>query len=105
MRAGRMDRRITIERRADVQDAAGEPVPGWDLVAERWAQKRDVRGRERFAAEQEIGEETAVFVIRWLAGIDSSMRIRHDGKVYGIVGLAEIGRREGLEITATAQGV
>ena len=105
MRAGALDRRITIERPAEVQDAAGQPVPGWDLVAERWAQKRDVRGRERFAAEQTIGEETAVFVIRWLAGIDATMRVVHDGKVYDIQGLAEIGTRDGLEITATAQGV
>lgn len=105
MRAGPLDRRISIERPASVQDAAGQPVPGWELVAERWAQKRDVRGRERFAAEQTIGEETAVFLIRWLAGIDATMRVLHDGKVYGIEGLAEIGKREALEITATAQGV
>ena len=49
--------------------------------------------------------ETAVFVIRWLAGIDATMRVVHDGKVYDIQGLAEIGTRDGLEITATAQGV
>ena len=105
MRAGRLDRRVTIERSIETQDDYGAPVQTWSVVAVVFAEKRDIRARERFAAEQDIGEETTVFVIRWLDGVTTKHRLRCEGKTYNIEGIAEVGRREGLEITATAQGV
>lgn len=100
--AGRLDRRITIEQPSFSQDASGQPVATWSTLATVWGAKKDIRGRERFAAEQEIAEETTVFLIRWRNDVTVEMRLVHDAKTYRIEGLAETGRREGLEITAVA---
>lgn len=102
MRAGRMDRLITIQQRSDSQDSYGQPVPSWSTLAEVWADKKDVKASERFASEQRIAEQTTVFRIYWRDDVTAKMRVSYDGKVYDINGVAEIGRREGLELTTTA---
>ncbi len=38
-----------------------------------------------------------------MSDIDPKDRVRFEGRVYDIVGVKEIGRREGLEITAVAR--
>jgi SPP1 family predicted phage head-tail adaptor len=102
LNAGRLDRRITIEIKTVAQDEFGQPVETWTTLATVWAHKRDIRASEKFRAQQEIAEEAAVFEIRWRSGIDAGDRLVHDGKTYDIEGVAEIGRREGLELMATA---
>ena len=103
MRAGRLDRLITIGEFTSVQDSYGQEIETWPEFATVWAEKIDIKARERFAAQQDIAEETTRFRIRWLAGVTPKMRIQHDGKTYDIEGIAELGRRAGLEITATAR--
>ncbi len=102
MRGGHLDRQIVIQQAAESRDSFGEPVKTWSTFATVWASKLDIVGRERFAARQDLAEESTVFRIRWLAGVTAKMRIVHDGKTYGIQGLAELGRSEGIDITAVA---
>lgn len=102
MQAGSMDRYIEIQTPDFTTDAAGERIATWSTYANVWAAKRDVTAREKFAGDQDLAEETAVFRLWWLDGVNATMQIVHDGKVYGIEGVAEIGRREGLELTARA---
>ena len=103
MRAGKLDRWITIEEFSAVQDAFGQETETWTEFATVWPEKVDVKARERFTAQQEIADETTRFRMRWLTGITPKMRIVHDGKTYDIEGIAELGRRVGMEITATAR--
>lgn len=103
MRAGKLDRRITIEQAAYSQDDFGQEQPVWTTFAERAAQRMDMKGTERFAANQVMATITATFRIRYLPGLKPTMRIVHEGKTYDITGIAELGRRRGLEITATAR--
>ena len=105
MRSGKMDRLITIGEFTSVQDSYGQETETWTEFATVWAEKIDIKARERFAAQQDIAEETTRFRIRWLAGLTPKMRIVHDGKVYNITGIAELGRRGGLEITTEARDV
>lgn len=105
MRAGPLDRRIVIQEAVTVQDSLGQPIETWSTFAERWASRMDVTGRERFASQQEIASETTVFRIRWLEGVTRQMRITSEGKTYDIESIAELGRREGLDISATARPV
>ena len=102
MRARSLDRRITFQTFTTVQDAAGEPIKTWTDLITVSASKLDVTGRERFTARQELAEETTVFRIRYRTDINATHRIVYDSKTYDIEGLAELGRREGLDITATA---
>ena len=102
MRAGPLDRRVTIEAPTPTQNSFGEPVEAWSELATVWARKRDVRASERFTAQQRLAQETAVFEIRFRSDVTPKMRLVEGGKVYTIDGIAEIRRREGLEIAATA---
>ncbi len=100
--AGRLDRRITLQVSALQKDAAGAPVLTWSDVATVWARYIPVGGREFYSAQaaQQIAGETARFLIRWRADLTARHRIVFDGKTWNIRNLAELGRREGLELTA-----
>ena len=101
--AGKMDRRIVIQTVSKTQDAAGQYIETPSTFATVWAWKQDITGRERMRQGRDIASETTVFRIRWLTGVTTEMKIVHDGKTYDIEGVAEISRREALDLTATAQ--
>jgi SPP1 family predicted phage head-tail adaptor len=103
MRAGKFDRRIVIQEAISSPDEYGQPIQTWTTFAERLAQKLDVRAQERFEAAQEIATETTTFRIRYLAGVLPTMRVVCEGKTYDIRGIAELGRRRGLDITCEAR--
>lgn len=98
MRIGKLDRRVLIERPVETQNEFGEPVKTWVTVATVWAEVTPLSGRELFAAQQIVPEASLRIRIRYRSDIDETMRITHDGKVYGVQHIAEIGRRDGLEI-------
>lgn len=102
MNAGRLDRQVIFERPDPHVDGSGAEVPGWIEHAEVWAEVMPIIAKERIAAPQTMGVRTAKIRIRWRKDITSDMRIRHDGAWWSIDGIAELGRREALEILATA---
>jgi SPP1 family predicted phage head-tail adaptor len=107
MNAGDLDRRISIERATVARDAFNNPVPStWLPVATVWAAKMEIRDAERIAAQEVGAEVTTRFQIRWsstVADVNPKDRLIFDGRTYGISAVKEIGRREGLEITANAR--
>ena len=106
MRAGDLDRRITIRRASFAPDAFNEPVATWSDTATVWAAARHVTDAERFRA-QEIGAEvTTRFTIRYsseVADLGPTDRVAFDGREYNITGVRELGRREWLEMGAVAR--
>lgn len=102
MRAGSLDRRVTVESFTTTADAAGEPIKTWSTFVTFWASRRDVRGWERFNGSQEIATRTAVYRSRWVAGIHERMRVVDAGTTYRIVGIADDERRNWLELTVEA---
>jgi SPP1 family predicted phage head-tail adaptor len=106
MRAGRLDRRISIERVTTAPDAFNTPVETWTTIAEVWASKEDIKDGERLRAQEVSAEITTRFQIRWsttVADVNPKDRLTFDAKTYDIFGVKEIGRREGIEITAAAR--
>lgn len=106
MLAGKLDRRIRLERATVTQNDLGEEIPTWGLLATVWASKRDVSDGERIAAAEVSAEITTRFQIRWdssWSDLNPRDRLVVDARIYGISGVKEIGRREGLEITAAAR--
>jgi SPP1 family predicted phage head-tail adaptor len=105
MRAGRLDRRITIQGQSIAHSDSGQEEITWSDVATVWAEKREDRGDERFATRQIVGHGVTVFRIRWsaaVAAVTSEHRIVFDGRAFNITAVREIGRREGIEIDAYA---
>ncbi|WP_137387972.1 phage head closure protein [Rhodoligotrophos defluvii] len=106
MRAGRLDRHITIQRQNPSQLESGQQVENWQTVACVWAQVVYGRGSERFAAQQMIGKAVVTFRIRWspeVSEISVLHSILYDGRRFDITDMREIGRHEGIEIDATAR--
>lgn len=106
MRAGKLDRRITIQRKPVTQSDSGQEVVTWVDVATVWAEKINVKGLERFAVQQLIGQALMTFRFRWsvtVSEITSTHRILLDGRDFDITDVREIGRRQGIEIDALAR--
>jgi SPP1 family predicted phage head-tail adaptor len=100
MRAGDLDRVITINAPTVTPDANGAPQTTWAQFAYLRAQLLS-----RSTAEirlRELGEETGettVFRIRWLDGITLAMQVAYNGDNYRILDVREIGRRIGQDLT------
>lgn len=102
MNIGRLDRVLEIHSPSLAQDAVGQMVETFALLATVWAAKMDIRPRERLAAQQVLATETTTFRIRHRSDVTAQCRLVCEGQTYKVEGLAEVGRREGLDITATA---
>lgn len=102
--AGSLDRRIVIESRSVTRSESGEETETWATFATVWARKQPMTGREFYSAggAQNVPAETARFTVRWLTGITAQHRVVEGGKTWNIRNVAELGRKEGLELTAEA---
>jgi SPP1 family predicted phage head-tail adaptor len=103
MKSSAMDRRVTILVYSRTQDAAGGAIETWTDGDTVWAERRDQSGREFMAAGQVNAAATALFFIRWRCDITAKTRLRCDGLEYDVASIKEIGRRDGLDIVATAR--
>lgn len=107
IRAGELDRRITLQRATVAPNEFNEPVETWSDLARVWAKYTPVADGERFRAGERAAEVQARFLIRWssqVASVNPKDRLVFDGRIYAITNVKEIGRREGLEITAGGRG-
>lgn len=105
MRAGLLDRRITIEDYTLAVNDREEPIKTWAAItngSNRPAQVLQQSGRMLWEARKENAEVECVFVIRYLAGLNERQRIAYEGKYYAIYRIEEIGRRVGYNLYATA---
>lgn len=104
MRAGDIDRRITIERVTIETSPSGSPIETWNPLATVWAKVDQQGGREFFASAQQVSERKVVFRIRWIDGLTVLDRVMCDGEVHDIHEVRRLGRKEGLELHTTAAG-
>jgi len=102
MKAGQLDREIIIQSFTESQDASGQPIQSWATFATVFANRKMVKGNERFTSEQRMAVRTATFRFRWLAGITEEMRITDAGSMYRILGIASDQREGWIEISAAA---
>lgn len=97
MRAGKLDRTITIQRGTNIVNEYGSPAFTWANLATLRAQV--VQSSTEEFIENGAEEKTVViFRTRFLAGVTAADRVHYLGGDFNIRELKEIGRREGLEI-------
>ena len=84
MRAGQLDQRIIIERQENTYDVYGQPVTEWVMHHAAWAAVEPLQGREYVAMMVAVSEVTARIRLRYVPGIDSTMRVKHGTDTYGI---------------------
>jgi SPP1 family predicted phage head-tail adaptor len=106
MKAGPLDSRITIQRATLAENSVGEFVPTWAAITTLPASKVDIPDGERWRAAEVAATVTTRFQIRWnavTATVSPKDRIVCDGRTYDIHHVKELGRRVGLEVTASAR--
>lgn len=102
MKAGALDRRVTIERATVIQDPYGEEIETWAPLATVSAQVVQQSGREFLAAEAMQAEVRVLFRLRWIEGIQETDRVSYGDRMHNIQEVKELGRREGLELMTVA---
>ena len=117
MRAGKLDRLIDIQRSSSGTSNSGEPIAGWQtIITRRAASYAPVLGTERFNAPQLAALQQVEFKIRYSADVanlspldrviypalepTSPPAFAMVNRLYDILAVNEIGRREGLAIIA-----
>lgn len=89
MRAGQLNRRITLQAPVTGQDEYGQPLTGWTDVATVWASITDMTGREYIAAAAVQASVQTRITIRYRAGIVAAMRVLHGADVYNVEAVLE----------------
>lgn len=111
MRAGKLDRLISIQRKSVSRSNTGQEVISWvNLASQLPASVSPVRGDERFNGAQIVAQEQFEFTFRWfsaisdLAATDRIVYPSNDSpsinQVYDVIQVGEIGRREGFRVIA-----
>lgn len=119
MRAGRLDRRITVQTRATTRSGSGAIGEAWTTLgsARRPASVALAKGDERLRERQDVASQDWEFRVRYseqLAALTPLSRIIYpalsdaeagdsefvpsDQRIYDVQSVAEIGRREGQTI-------
>ena len=107
--AGKLDRRITLQRFGEIErDEMNAPVVGWGELATVWASYEPIRDGEKFRAGETASNLSARFVIRHssqVADVGPKDRLLFKDVTYAIVGVKETGGRGvGIEITVSGRG-
>ena len=104
--AGARDQRVELQALTDSVVPSGFPVETWELLTTVWAARVESRGQERFAADQLSAPVTVRWHIPYSADMDPALievskrrRLVHNDRAYDITTAAQIGRRQGIELT------
>jgi SPP1 family predicted phage head-tail adaptor len=100
MKAGKLDRRIVIERPVTKTGLLSAGSGSWEPVATVWASVQDVlpSRAERLADGINVASRPARVRMRYRDDLTPAMRFVIGGRIMQIIaGPAELGRREGLE--------
>lgn len=106
MNAGDLDRRVQFQRALPMDDGLSITEVFSDHGTPVWASRKDISDGERWRAAAVSSLVTARFQVRWTpfaADITVKDRIRCEGVDYNLTGIKEIGRRERIEFSASAE--
>ncbi|UYL94230.1 head closure protein [Geobacillus phage vB_GthS_PT9.1] len=84
MNPGQFRHKITLMKLATTQDEIGNTIEEWQPVRACWAAIKTVNGREYFAAASVQAERTYRFIIRYTPGINETMKIDFQGRLFDI---------------------
>jgi SPP1 family predicted phage head-tail adaptor len=102
MRAGKLDRSISIERLMEIVKPSGSVVTAWTNIATIRAEVIQQSATEFLTGFGEAENGTIVFRVRYLPGITTADRVLYNNAAYDLKEIKEIGRRRALELRAVA---
>jgi SPP1 family predicted phage head-tail adaptor len=92
IRAGDLDKRITVQAKTVTYNGYNEPVESWAELATVWAEAitKDSKGREFTAAQKLFAETTVVFRVRYRAEFTPLHRVAYNSRVFEILGVVDV---------------
>lgn len=84
MISGNLRHTITIQRATVTRSSSGQAINNWSDVATVRAAVYSISGKEYFSADQVNSDVNIKIVLRFINGLDSSMRVVHNRKIYDI---------------------
>lgn len=103
IQAGKMDRLLTLYKPVRTRLSTGEEIVTPTEYGTAWAERKPLRGTERWVAQQVAAEVDERFIIRYRQNLSPICEIAFEGRRYEVTSVTEIGRHEGYEILATAR--
>jgi SPP1 family predicted phage head-tail adaptor len=98
-----MDRSVAIQARTlSAPNALGEQIAIYTTFATVYGEKTELSGSQQLIAQQTTAQKIARFRIYWRTDVNTTCRIIVDGETYDVTYIAEVGRRQGLLLTAKA---
>jgi SPP1 family predicted phage head-tail adaptor len=89
MKAGALRHRVTIQQLTITQGPSGDLVEAWTDVATVYGAVEPLSGREYWQAQQ-VAAETSIRVrIRYRPGMETTMRLSHDGRTLEILSIVD----------------
>lgn len=83
MRAGELDKKVTIQYPAKTKNSFGEDIETWtDLVENIWCSIEPVSGSERWLQQERISEATFKIKMRYRANLNSTMRAEYKNRYF-----------------------
>ena len=102
MRAGSLDKKVVIEKYSEGSDDFGEVTNTWESFASTYVSIVPLRGREHFSSKGVKSEVSHKIELRYMDGIDSSMRIVYGSRVFNIESVINVREKNRtIEIMAT----
>jgi head-tail adaptor len=100
--SGEFDRQVTIQRNVPTRDASmGGEVPNWQTVTTCWARYRETPNEPSPALGVQQNLSAAFrggkVRIRYIDGLDMTMRISDAGQLWEITGMAVLGRKDEID--------
>ena len=86
MEAGKLNKRITIQKQVTKATASNQQVGEWVDVCTIWAQVKCTSSRAINDDGAVQHEATYKFYIRRRKGITAQMRVKWDGRIFNLVG-------------------
>lgn len=94
---GAMREQVMIQSRSTSQDSSGDPLLVWTTFATVRAEVVRTPGKEVFSALERLARVPTLFRLRFLAGVEPSMRLLCRNRVFNITSAIDpTGRDEEL---------
>jgi SPP1 family predicted phage head-tail adaptor len=83
MRAGELDKKVTIQYPAKTKNSFNEDVETWtDLATNIWCSIEPVSGGERWLSQERVSEATFKMKMRYRANLNSTMRAKYKNRYF-----------------------
>ena len=102
VRAGTLNRKVSLQRRSSGKDALGQPVDAWTEYANVWGAVLQLRGIEKVTGGTQVDTGNASIRIRFRADVTNGDRAVCQGIIFNIASvLPNVASREYTDLVCT----